>query len=167
MMKHIFEYGSFHKRGTNPNDVLGWGDQIESVIKRTLVGKEFRGYKLEKVQIKNPESFSFETDQGTGTVQLFFKKETPSDLDQLITDLAGVGLASDKVQEIGYEIDAVLDDQNMYDIGYRIFPVGSPSQRKETNFLNIFPEKKYDDSFDPSYGVGGLISGLIKDQISK
>ena len=165
-MKHLLEYNSFHKRGTNPNDILGWGDQIKSVIQKNFVGKVFKGYKVEGVEIKNPESFSFADDQGSGIIQLFCQKESPSELDQLISDLSTVGLANDKIQEIKYNINADLDDENMYEITVQISPYGSPSQRKENNFLGISYKKYYDDSFDPSYGVGGIITDLIKSQIS-
>ena len=40
-MRHILEYNSY-QRGSNKNDVLGWADEIQSVIKTTLVGKEFK-----------------------------------------------------------------------------------------------------------------------------
>ena len=165
-MKHLLEYNSFHKRGTNPNDILGWGDQIKSVVQKNFVGKVFKGYKIEEVEIKNPESFSFADDQGSGIIQLFCQKESPSELDQLISDLSTVGLANDKIQEIKYNINADLDDENMYEITVQISPYGSPSQRKENNFLGISYKKYYDDSFDPSYGVGGIITDLIKSQIS-
>jgi len=165
-MKHLLEYNSFHKRGTNPNDILGWGDQIKSVVQKNFVGKVFKGYKVEGVEIKNPESFSFADDQGSGIIQLFCKKENPSELDQLISDLSTVGLASEKVQEIKYTINADLDGENMYEITAQISPYGSPSQRKENNFLGISYKHYYDDSFDPSYGVGGIITDLIKSQIS-
>ena len=165
-MKNLLEYNSFHKRGTNPNDILGWGDQIKSVVQKNFVGKVFKGYKVEEVEIKNPESFSFADDQGSGVIQLFCKKENPSELDQLISDLSTVGLASDKVQEIKYDINADLDEENMYEITAQISPYGSPSQRKENNFLEVSYKKYYDDSFDPSYGVGGIITDLIRSQIS-
>lgn len=165
-MKHLLEYNSFHKRGTNPNDILGWGDQIKSVAQKNFVGKVFKGYKVEEVEIKNPESFSFADDQGSGVIQLFCQKESPSELDQLISDLSTVGLASEKIQEIKYNINADLDDENMYEITVQISPYGSPSQRKENNFLGISYKQYYDDSFDPSYGVGGIITDLIKSQIS-
>ncbi len=165
-MKHLLEYNSFHKRGTNPNDILGWGDQIKSVVQKNFVGKVFKGYKIEEVEIKNPESFSFADDQGSGIIQLFCQKESPSELDQLISDLSTVGLADDKIQEIKYNINADLDDENMYEITAQISPYGDPSQRKENNFLGISYKKYYDDSFDPSYGVGGIITDLIKSQIS-
>lgn len=165
-MKHLLEYNSFHKRGTNPNDILGWGDQIKSVVQKNFVGKVFKGYKIEGVEIKNPESFSFADDQGSGIIQLFCKKENPSELDQLISDLSTVGLASEKVQEIKYTINADLDGENMYEITAQISPYGDPSQRKENNFLGISYKQYYDDSFDPSYGVGGIITDLIKSQIS-
>lgn len=165
-MKHLLEYNSFHKRGTNPNDILGWGDQIKSVVQKNFVGKMFKGYKVEEVEIKNPESFSFADDQGSGVIQLFCKKESPSELDQLISDLSTVGLASEKVQEIKYAINANLDGENMYEITAQISPYGSPSQRKENNFLGVSYKQYYDDSFDPSYGVGGIITDLIKSQIS-
>jgi len=165
-MRHLLEYNSFHRRGTNPNDILGWGDQIKASIQKELVGKEFKGYKIEKVEIKNPESFSFADDEGAGTIQLFCKKENPSELDQLISDLSTVGLANDKVQEIRYTINADLDSSNMYIITCQISPSGSPTQRRENNFLDISYKKFHDDSFDPSYGVGGIISKLIRDQIS-
>jgi len=173
MMKHLLEYNKFYKRGTNPNDVLGWGDQIKSTLEKTLVGKEFKGYKIEKVEIKNPESFSFGDDQGSGIIQIFCKMSEKSDLGSLYSDLESLGVVKEKLQEIKYNINAnsfdskiYYDDENVYEITAQISPYGSPSQRKENNFLGISYKKYYDDSFDPSYGVGGIISDLILNQIS-
>ena len=166
MMKHLLEYNKFYKRGTNPNDVLGWGDQIKSTLEKTLVGKEFKGYKIEKVEIKNPESFSFGDDQGSGIIQIFCKMSEKSDLGSLYSDLESLGVVKEKLQEIKYAISANLDSEDMYEITSEIFPAGSPSQKGENNFLEIVYKKDYNDYFDPSYGVGGIISDLILNQIS-
>jgi hypothetical protein len=158
-MKHILEYNSY-QRGSNKNDVLGWADEIQSVIKRTLVGKEFKGYILDKVQIENPSSFSFEKDQGEGTIQLFFKKEAPSELDQLITDLSDVGLAEDKKIEVEYEIqaDPHIDDDE-YDVLIRLTPKQVP------NFMGMTFKVFTDNDYDMSHGIGKTVAEEIKSQI--
>ncbi len=158
-MRHILEYNSY-QRGSNKNDVLGWADEIQSVIKRTLVGKEFKGYILDKVQIENPSSFSFEKDQGEGTIQLFFKKEAPSELDQLITDLSDVGLAEDKKIEVEYEIQAnphIGDDE--YDVLIRLTPKQVP------NFMGMTFKVFTDNDYDMSHGIGKTVAEEIKSQI--
>lgn len=159
-MKYILEYKSYPK-GSNPNDVLGWGDEIQSVIKTTLVGKEFKGYILDKVRIEKPESFSFDKDQGAGTIELYFKKETPSELDQLITDLSDVGLTEDKKIEIDYSIDVEghFDDGD-HDILIRLTP------KKVPNFIGAEFKVFTDNDYDMSYGVGKTVSEQIKKQIS-
>ena len=159
-MRHILEYNSY-PRGSNKNDVLGWADEIQSVIKTTLVGKEFKGYILDKVQIENPSSFSFEKDQGEGTIQLFFKKEDPSELDQLITDLSDVGLTEDKEIEIGYwiEADSHFDDDE-YSILIRLTP------KKIPNFIEAKFKVFADNNYDMSYGIGKTVAEEIRKQIS-
>ena len=159
-MKHILEYNSYHK-GSNKNDVLGWADEIQSVIKTTLVGKEFKGYILDKVQIENPASFSFDKGQGEGTIQLFFKKEAPSELDRLISDLSDVGLAEDKKIEIHYSIEA---DQNVYDNGYDILIRLTP--KEIPNFMGMTFKVFADNDYDMSQGIGKTITEEIKKQIS-
>lgn len=140
---------------------MGWADEIQSGIKTTLVGKEFKGYILDKVQIENPASFSFEKDQGEGTIQLFFKKEDPSELDQLITDLSDVGLAEDKKIEVGYwiEADSHFDDDEC-DILIRLTPKEIP------NFLEAKFKVFADNDYDMSYGIGKTVAEEIKKQIS-
>ena len=159
-MRHILEYNSY-QRGSNKNDVLGWADEIQSVIKTTLVGKEFKGYILDKVQIENPSSFSFEKDQGEGTIHLFFKKEDPSELDQLITDLSDVGLTEDKEIEIGYliEADSHFDDDE-YSILIRLTP------KKIPNFIEAKFKVFADNNYDMSYGIGKTVAEEIRKQIS-
>jgi hypothetical protein len=159
-MRHILEYNSY-PRGSNKNDVLGWADEIESVIKTTLVGKEFKGYILDKVQIENPSSFSFEKDQGEGTIQLFFKKEVPSELDQLISDLSAVGLAEDKKIEIHYSIEA---DQHVDDNGYDILIRLTP--KKIPNFIEAKFKVFSDNDYDMSYGIGKTVAEEIRKQIA-
>ncbi len=159
-MRHILEYNSY-QRGSNKNDVLGWADEIQSVIKRTLVGKEFKGYILDKVQIENPSSFSFERDQGEGTIQLFFKKEAPSELDQLITDLSDVGLAEDKKIEIHYSIET---DQHIDDDGYYVLIRLTP--KEIPNFIGAKFKVLADNDYDMSYGVGKTLAEEIRKQIS-
>ena len=159
-MRHILEYNSY-QRGSNKNDVLGWADEIQSVIKRTLVGKEFKGYILDKVQIENPSSFSFEKDQGEGIIHLFFKKESPSELDQLISDLSDVGLAEDKKIEIHYSIEA---DQHIDDDGYDILIRLTP--KEIPNFIEAKFKVFADNDYDMSYGVGKTVAEEIRKQIS-
>jgi len=159
-MRHILEYNSY-QRGSNKNDVLGWADEIQSVIKRTLVGKEFKGYILDKVQIENPSSFSFEKDQGEGIIHLFFKKESPSELDQLISDLSDVGLAEDKKIEIRYSIEA---DQHIDDDGYDILIRLTP--KEIPNFIEAKFKVFADNDYDMSYGVGKTVAEEIRKQIS-
>ena len=159
-MRHILEYNSY-QRGSNKNDVLGWADEIQSVIKTTLVGKEFKGYILDKVQIENPSSFSFERDQGEGTIQLFFKKEAPSDLDQLMSDLSDVGLAEDKKIEIHYSIEA---DQHIDDDGYDILIRLTP--KEILNFIEAKFKVFADNDYDMSQGIGKTVAEEIKKQIA-
>ena len=159
-MRHILEYNSY-QRGSNKNDVLGWADEIQSVIKRTLVGKEFKGYILDKVQIENPSSFSFEKDQGEGIIHLFFKKESPSELDQLISDLSDVGLSEDKKIEIHYSIEA---DQHIDDDGYDILIRLTP--KEIPNFIEAKFKVFADNDYDMSYGVGKTVAEEIRKQIS-
>lgn len=159
-MRHLLEYNSYH-RGSNKNDVLGWADEIQSVIKTTLVGKEFKGYILDKVQIENPESFSFEKDQGEGTIHLFFKKEYPSELDQLITDLSDVDLTEDKKIEIGYQIEA---DSHFDDDEYSILIKLKP--KKIPNFIEAKFSVFTDNDYDMSYGIGKTVAEEIRKQIS-
>ncbi len=159
-MRHILEYNSYPK-GSNKNDVLGWADEIHSVIKTTLVGKKFKGYILDKVQIENPSSFSFEKEQGEGTIQLFFKKEVQSELDQLITDLSGVGLAEDKKIEIEYSIEADSHfDDDEYSILIRLTP------KKIPNFIDAKFKVFADNDYDMSYGVGKTVAEEIRKQIA-
>ena len=159
-MKHILEYNSYHK-GSNKNDVLGWADEIQSVIKTTLVGKEFKGYILDKVQIENPASFSFDKGQGEGTIQLFFKKEAPSELDRLISDLSDVGLAEDKKIEIHYsiEVDPKIGGE-LYHVLIRLTPKQIP------NFMGMTFKVFTDNHHDMSYGVGKTVAEEIKKQIA-
>jgi hypothetical protein len=159
-MKHILEYNSY-RRGSNKNDILGWADEIQSVIKTTLVGKEFKGYILDKVQIENPSSFSFEKDQGEGTIHLFFKKEAPSELDQLMSDLSDVGLAEDKKIEIHYsiEVDPKIGGE-LYDVLIRLTPKQIP------NFMGMTFKVFADNHHDMSYGVGKTVAEEIRKQIS-
>ena len=159
-MKHILEYNSY-RRGSNKNDILGWADEIQSVIKTTLVGKEFKGYILDKVQIENPSSFSFEKDQGEGTIHLFFKKEAPSELDQLMSDLSDVGLAEDKKIEIHYsiEVDPKIGGE-LYYVLIRLTPKQIP------NFMGMTFKVFTDNHHDMSYGVGKTVAEEIKKQIA-
>jgi hypothetical protein len=159
-MKHILEYNSY-RRGSNKNDILGWADEIQSVIKTTLVGKEFKGYILDKVQIENPSSFSFEKDQGEGTIHLFFKKEAPSELDQLMSDLSDVGLAEDKKIEIHYsiEVDPKIGGE-LYSVLIRLTPKQIP------NFMGMTFKVFTDNHHDMSYGVGKTVAEEIKKQIA-
>ena len=159
-MRHILEYNSY-RRGSNKNDVLGWADEIQSVIKTTLVGKGFKGYILDKVQIENPSSFSFEKDQGEGTIHLFFKKEAPSELDQLMSDLSDVGLAEDKKIEIHYsiEVDPKIGGE-LYDVLIRLTPKQIP------NFMGMSFKVFADNHHDMSYGVGKTVAEEIRKQIS-
>jgi hypothetical protein len=159
-MRHILEYNSY-PRGSNKNDVLGWADEIESVIKTTLVGKEFKGYILYKVRIENPSSFSSVSDLGEGIIRLFFKKEDPSELDQLITDLSDVGLTEDKEIEIGYwiEADSHFDDDE-YSILIRLTP------KKIPNFIEAKFKVFSDNDYDMSYGIGKTVAEEIRKQIA-
>jgi hypothetical protein len=169
-MRHILEFSNF-ERSNLENDSLGWGEQIKASIKKKLVGKKFKDLILVGVEIKDPVSEYSHEDFGKGIIQLKFKKETQSELDQLMSDLSDVGLAPEKIQEITYNISAVINDRNEYndgdnyDIYWKIFP--TESNQSDSNFLKIGIDQVYDDSYDMSYGVGDQIAKLIEKQISK
>lgn len=159
-MKHLFEYSSFRKKGKSPNDLLGWGDEIESVIKTTLVGREFKGHTLENVVVDEAGSIIFDFETGSGLVQLFFKKESPSEMDQLIADLSGVGLAEEKKIEIRYNIQA---NRHTEDEEYSILVKIEP--RKTPNFMGITFKVFADNDYDMSLGVGKIVAQEIEKQI--
>lgn len=163
-MRHILEFSNF-ERSNLENDSLGWGEQIKASIKKKLVGKKFKDLILVGVEIKDPVSEYGNEDFGKGIIQLKFEKETQSELDQLMLDLSDVGLAPEKIQEITYNISAVINDGNDYDIYWKIFP--TESSQIDSDFLKIGIDQAYDDSYDMSYGVGDQIAKLIEKQISK
>jgi hypothetical protein len=161
-MKHLFEYSSFYKKGKNPNDLLGWGDEIESVIKTTLVGRKFKGHILEKVVVNDAESKIFYSETGSGIVQLFFKKEFPSEMDQLMADLSGVGLAEERKIEIGYNIQA---DRHTEDDEYSILVKTEP--KEIPNFMGMTFQVFADNDYDMSLGIGKIVAQEIENQIDK
>jgi hypothetical protein len=60
-----------------------------------------------------------------------------------------------------------MEDQEEYDISAKIYPIGSPSEQKETNFFGVSPASFYSDASDISMGVGKIILRLVKTQLLK
>jgi hypothetical protein len=162
-MNHILEFSDFFSNG----DRLNWGEQIRSEIQRNLVGKEFKEFTLDSVRIVDAKSESNWEDFGSGIIELDFKKTSPDELDQLMSDLSDVGLSGGRTQKIKYEISGVMEDQEEYDISAKIYPIGSPSEQKETNFFGVSPASFYSDASDISMGVGKIILRLVKTQLLK
>lgn len=163
-MKYILEYsqmGSFKRRGKNPADELGWADQIESHIKNKLLGKKFKNkFILKSFEMTEPRSQSEINDIGEGNIILRFQSEHPDEIEDLLGDLYDVGAHEGRVLKLYYFIEATLDDQGMYDIEMYVSP------KDEKNFLGFKTKTYYDDSYDPSQGVGSVISDLVLKGIS-
>ncbi len=108
-MRHILEYNQYE---SSSSDHLKWGEQIQRWVTILLASKSSLkdGYALKSVRVVNPVSSEYSTavggDSGKGTIEIFFQKPNPSELDDLISDLSDVGLAEDKKIEIEYEIQA-------------------------------------------------------------
>lgn len=161
-MKHLLEYDQHHS-----SDHLKWGEQIRRWVTILLASKSSLkdGYELKSVEVVNPVSSEYSTavggESGKGTIELYFKKPNPSELDQLISDLSGVGLSEDKKIEIGYEIEADphIDDDE-YSVLIRLTP------KKIPNFMGIKFSVFTDNDYDMSHGVGKTVAEEIKKQIS-
>jgi len=161
-MRHILEYNQYE---SSSSDHLKWGDQIKRWIDLTLVDKKLKdGYELKSVEILNPKSSSYSTpiggDSGEGIIELNFRKSSPSELDQLISDLSDVGLADDKKIEVHYSIGADHHiDGDEYDVLIRLTPKQVP------NFMGITFKVFTDNDYDMSHGIGKTVAEEIKSQI--
>ena len=161
-MKYLLEYDQHQS-----SDDLKWGEQIQRWVTILLASKSSLkdGYELKLVKVVNPVSREYSTavggDSGKGTIELFFQKPNPSELDDLISDLSDVGLAEDKKIEIGYEIQA---DPHMDDDEYSILIRLTP--KKIPNFMGMTFKVFADNDYDMSQGIGKTIAEEIKKQIS-
>ena len=162
-MRHILEYNQYE---SSSSDHLKWGDQIKRWIDLTLVDKKLKdGYELKSVEILNPKSSSYSTpiggDSGEGIIELNFRKSSPSELDQLISDLSDVGLADDKKIEVHYSIGADQHiDGDEYDVLIRLTPKQVP------NFMGMTFKVFTDNDYDMSHGIGKTVVEEIKKQIA-
>jgi hypothetical protein len=162
-MRHILEYNQYE---SSSSDHLKWGDQIKRWIDLTLVDKKLKdGYELKSVEILNPKSSSYSTpiggDSGEGIIELNFRKSSPSELDQLISDLSDVGLADDKKIEVHYSIGADQHiDGDEYDVLIRLTPKQVP------NFMGMTFKVFADNDYDMSRGIGKTVAEEIKKQIA-
>ena len=161
-MKYLLEYDQHQS-----SDDLKWGEQIQRWVTMLLASKSSLkdGYELKSVKVVNPVSSEYSTavggDSGKGTIELFFQKPNPSELDDLISDLSDVGLAEDKKIEIGYEIQAdphIGDDE--YSILIRLTPKQIP------NFMGMTFKVFADNDYDMSRGIGKTVAEEIKKQIA-
>jgi hypothetical protein len=161
-MKYLLEYDQHQ-----PSDHLKWGEQIQRWVTIALASKSSLkgGYELKSVEVVNPVSSEYSTsvggDSGKGTIELYFKKPNPSELDDLISDLSDVGLSEDKKIEIGYEIQAdshIEDDE--YSVLIRLTP------KKIPNFMGMKFSVFADNDYDMSFGIGKTVAEEIKKQIS-
>jgi len=162
-MRHILEYNQYE---SSSSDHLKWGDQIKRWIDLTLVDKKLKdGYELKSVEILNPKSSSYSTpiggDSGEGIIELNFRKSSPSELDQLISDLSDVGLADDKKIEVHYSIGADQHiDGDEYDVLIRLTPKQVP------NFMGMTFKVFADNDYDMSRGIGKTVAEEIEKQIA-
>jgi hypothetical protein len=119
---------------------------------------------LKSVKVVNPVSSEYSTatggDSGKGTIELFFQKPNPSELDDLISVLSDVGLGDDKKIEIGYEIEA---DQHFNDDEYNVLIRLTPKQ--VPNFMGMTFKVFTDNDYDMSHGIGKIVAKEIKKQI--
>lgn len=162
-MKHILEYNKYE---SNSSDHLRWGEEIKRWLKTSLEKKPLKdGYELKSVEVVNPVSRRYSTvsggDSGEGTIELYFKKPNPSELDQLISDLSDVGLSEDKKIEIHYsiQIDEDTSEEGYGSILIRITPKPIP------NFMGMNFSTFADNDYDMSYGIGKPTAEMIKKQI--
>ena len=162
-MRHILEYNQYE---SSSSDHLKWGEQIQRWVTILLASKSSLkdGYELKSVKVVNPVSSEYSTavggDSGKGTIELFFQKPNPSELDDLISDLSDVGLAEDKKIEIEYEIEADphMDDDE-YDVLIRLKPKQVP------NFMGMTFKVFTDNDYDMSRGIGKTVAEEIKKQV--
>ena len=160
-MKYLLEYDQHQS-----SDGLKWGEQIQRWVTILLASKSSLkdGYALKSVKVVNPVSSEYSTavggDSGKGTIEIFFRKPNPSELDDLISDLSDVGLAEDKKIEVEYEIqaDPHIDDDE-YDVLIRLTPKQVP------NFMGMTFKSFADNDYDMSRGIGKTVAEEIKSQI--
>ena len=154
---------------------MGFGKQIQSHIQQ-LVGKNFgTPYVITSAEVTRAESHGFSDRYGQGDLVLTFKKESPDELDELISDLTSVGLSEEKKIEFGWDVYATPENYVTPENDY----YSSPGEDQLWNLrLNIytdspvvflqFPEIFRGEEkplYDMSYGVGGEIKGLIEKTI--
>jgi hypothetical protein len=160
-MKYLLEYDQHQS-----SDGLKWGEQIQRWVTILLAPKSSLkdGYALKSVKVVNPVSSEYSTavggDSGKGTIEIFFQKPNPSELDDLISDLSDIGLAEDKKIEVEYEIqaDPHIDDDE-YDVLIRLTPKQVP------NFMGMTFKVFTDNDYDMSHGIGKTVAEEIKSQI--
>jgi hypothetical protein len=163
-MKYLELFEAFNPSG----DKLGFGKQIQSHIQQ-LVGKNFgTPYVVTSAEVTRAESEGFSDQSGQGDLVLTFKKESPDELDELISDLTSVGLSEEKKIELGWDVAAIMEaesspsDEPLWFFTYNIY-TDSPVVFLE--FPEIFRgEVKH--LYDMSYGVGSAIKGLIEKTIN-
>ena len=162
-MKYLELFESFN----SSKDKIGFGKQIQSHIQQ-LVGKNFgTPYVITSAEVTRAESEGFSDQYGQGDLILTFKKESPDELDDLISDLTEVGLSEEKKIELGWDVYAVMENDPS--------PEGDPLWNLRLNIYTDSPvvflqfpeifrgEEKH--LYDMSYGVGGEIKGLIEKTI--
>ena len=162
-MRHILEYNQYE---SSSSDHLKWGEQIQRWVTISLASRSSLkgGYELKSVKVVNPVSSEYSTavggDSGKGTIELFFQKPNPSELDDLISTLSDVGLSEDKKIEIEYEIqaDQHIDDDE-YDVLIRLTPKQIP------NFMGMTFKVFTDNDYDMSRGIGKIVAEEIEKQI--
>lgn len=160
-MKYLLEYDQHQS-----SDGLKWGEQIQRWVTILLASKSSLkdGYELKSVKVVNPVSSEYSTavggDSGKGTIELFFQKPNPSELDDLISTLSDVGLGDDKKIEIEYEIEADphIDDDE-YDVLIRLKPKQVP------NFMGMTFKSFADNDYDMSRGIGKAVAEEIEKQV--
>jgi hypothetical protein len=164
-MKYLEIFETFNPSG----DKLGFGKQIQSHIQQ-LVGKNFgTPYVVTSAEVTRAESEGFADQSGQGDLVLTFKKESPDELDELISDLTSVGLSEERKIEFGWDVIATMETESspdgdpLWDLTYNIY---TDSPVVFLQFPEIFRgEVKH--LYDMSYGVGSVIKGLIEKTINR
>jgi len=162
-MKYLELFESFN----SSKDNMGFGKQIQSHIQQ-LVGKNFgTPYILTSAEVTRAESHGFSDRYGQGDLVLSFKKESPDELDDLISDLTSVGLSEEKEIELGWDVYATTEndpspeEDTLWNLRLNIY---TDSPVVFLQFPEIFRGEEK-TLYDMSYGVGGEIKGLIEKTI--
>lgn len=165
-MKYLELFEAF-----NPSeDKLGFGKQIQSHIQQ-LVGKNFgTPYVITSAEVTRAESegFRYSDQSGQGDLVLTFKKESPDELDELISDLTSVGLSEERKIEFGWDVIATMETESSPD-GYPLWEFSYNIYTDSPIVFLQFPEifrGEVKDSYDMSYGVGSAIKWLIEKTIN-